>query len=63
MSEKVFFAQDDNGCLRRWNPPDLPSVVRQRDQYGVALMMIREGCNAPEALARRILEEFTNKEG
>jgi hypothetical protein len=29
------------------------------DRYGVALMMIREGCSDPAGLARRILAEFT----
>lgn len=27
-------------------------------RYGVALMMIREGCSDPAGLARRILSEF-----
>ena len=30
----------------------------QLDRYGVALMMIREGCSDPAGLARRILSEF-----
>lgn len=30
----------------------------QIDRYGVALMMIREGCSDPAGLARRILSEF-----
>lgn len=30
----------------------------QIDRYGVALMMIREGCADPSGLARRILSEF-----
>ena len=30
----------------------------QIDRYGVALMMIREGCSDPARLARRILAEF-----
>lgn len=30
----------------------------QIDRYGVALMMIREGCSDPAGLARRILAEF-----
>ena len=30
----------------------------QIDRYGVALMMIREGCADPAGLARRILSEF-----
>jgi len=28
------------------------------DRYGVALMMIREGCSDPSGLARRVLSEF-----
>lgn len=30
----------------------------QIDRYGLALMMIREGCSDPAGLARRILAEF-----
>jgi hypothetical protein len=30
----------------------------QIDRYGVALMIIREGCSDPSGLARRILSEF-----
>lgn len=30
----------------------------QIDRYGVALMMIREGCSDPSGLARRVLSEF-----
>ncbi len=30
----------------------------QIDRYGLALMMIREGCADPAGLARRILAEF-----
>lgn len=33
----------------------------QIDRYGVALMMIREGCADPAGLARRILAEFEAK--
>jgi hypothetical protein len=31
---------------------------RQIDRYGVALMMIREGCANPADVARRVLAEF-----
>jgi hypothetical protein len=31
---------------------------RQLDRYGVALMMIREGCANPADVARRALAEF-----
>jgi hypothetical protein len=31
---------------------------RQLDKYGVALMMIREGCANPADVARRVLAEF-----
>jgi hypothetical protein len=34
----------------------------QIDRYGVALMMIREGCSDPAGLARRILAEFEKAE-
>ncbi len=33
----------------------------QIDRYGVALMMIREGCADPAGFARRVLAEFTEK--
>ena len=35
----------------------------QIDRYGVALMMIREGCADPAGLARRILSEFGSDVG
>ncbi len=38
---------------------DLRSPLeKQRDRYGVALMMIREGCANPADVARRVLAEF-----
>ena len=33
----------------------------QTYRYGVALMMIREGCSDPSGLARRILSEFDSR--
>lgn len=33
---------------------------RQIDIYGLALMMIREGCANPANIARRALDEFHN---
>lgn len=33
----------------------------QIDRYGVALMMIREGCHDPAGVAKRILAEFEGR--
>lgn len=34
------------------------ALERQIDTYGVALMMIREGCSDPAAVASKVLEKF-----
>lgn len=43
-------------------PSDWIDQNHQIDRYGVALMMIREGCADPSGLARRILSEFDSRD-
>lgn len=41
----------------------IEDTTHQLDRYGVALMMIREGCADPADLARKILAEFQDRSG
>lgn len=57
---------DKTAAFVRENMPRLKEAAmdlrspkeKQLDRYGVALMMIREGCANPADVARRILKEF-----
>jgi hypothetical protein len=63
MTQKL---DDKTAAFVRENMPRLREAVmdlrtpaeRQLDRYGVALMMIREGCANPADVARRALAEF-----
>jgi hypothetical protein len=57
---------DKTAAFVRENMPRLKEAAmdlrtpaeKQIDRYGVALMMIREGCANPADVARRVLAEF-----
>lgn len=44
--------------IAEWKALLRTPAEKQLDRYGVALMMIREGCANPADLAKRVLAEF-----
>ena len=53
LLHEICFADEEVTKARSWVDREY-----QTDRYGVALIMIREGCSDPSGLARRILAEF-----
>lgn len=46
-------------CFRSQVNELLAAKAKQTDAYGLALMMIREGCESPSLVARKALERFS----
>ena len=59
LDEKTAaFIRENKNAMKKVAMDMRTPLEKQVDRYGVALMMIREGCANPSDVARRILAEF-----